>query len=60
MCGSLSAANNFNYAKHLYDGGLYNEAAVELRRFIYFNPSDGRLEEASILLVKALCVRKIG
>ena len=54
MCGSLSAEDSFNYAKHLYDGGLHNEAAGELRRFIYFNPSDGRLEDASILLVKAL------
>jgi len=54
MCGSLSAEDSFSYAEHLYDGGLYNEAAVELRRFIYFNPSDGRLKVASILLVKAL------
>ncbi|MFH1957202.1 MAG: hypothetical protein ABIJ15_01830 [bacterium] len=54
LCGSLSAEDSFNYAKHLYDGGLHNEAAGELRRFIYFNPSDERIKDASILLVKAL------
>jgi tetratricopeptide (TPR) repeat protein len=43
---TIDADSQFEYAQHLFSEGLFEQAATEFNRFIYFFPEDDRVENA--------------